>query len=87
MPGGYLLDRLSEAGGAILLLFGLAVRWISIPLIVTFIVATFVAHGKDVMELNWAEFYMPLGVLVSCCVIAWFGPGSFSVGGSADHED
>ena len=35
---------LTEAGGAILLLFGLAVRWISIPLIVTMLVAIFTVH-------------------------------------------
>ena len=35
---------LTEAGGAILLLFGFAVRWISIPLIVTMLVAIFAVH-------------------------------------------
>lgn len=35
---------LTEAGGAILLLFGLAVRWVSIPLIVTMLVAIFTVH-------------------------------------------
>ncbi|ERI50824.1 DoxX family protein [Pseudomonas sp. EGD-AK9] len=35
---------LSEAGGAILLLFGLAVRWVSIPLMVTMLVAICAVH-------------------------------------------
>ncbi|MGG5871952.1 HvfX family Cu-binding RiPP maturation protein [Pseudomonas peli] len=35
---------LTEMGGALLLLFGLAVRWVSIPLIVTMLVAIFVVH-------------------------------------------
>jgi uncharacterized membrane protein YphA (DoxX/SURF4 family) len=35
---------LTEAGGAILLLFGFAVRWISIPLIITMLVAIFAVH-------------------------------------------
>jgi uncharacterized membrane protein YphA (DoxX/SURF4 family) len=35
---------LTEAGGALLLLFGLAVRWVSIPLIVTMLVAIFAVH-------------------------------------------
>lgn len=35
---------LTEAGGAVLLLFGLAVRWVSIPLIVTMLVAIFAVH-------------------------------------------
>ncbi|MCB1735814.1 MAG: DoxX family protein [Gammaproteobacteria bacterium] len=38
------LATLTEVGGAILLLFGLAVRWISIPLIVTMLVAIFTVH-------------------------------------------
>jgi len=35
---------LTETGGALLLLFGLAVRWISIPLIVTMLVAICAVH-------------------------------------------
>lgn len=35
---------LTEAGGAILLLIGLAVRWISIPLMVTMVVAAVTVH-------------------------------------------
>lgn len=35
---------LTEAGGALLLLFGLAVRWVSIPLIVTMLVAILAVH-------------------------------------------
>ncbi|MES2821228.1 MAG: DoxX family protein [Pseudomonadota bacterium] len=35
---------LTETGGAVLLLFGLAVRWISLPLIVTMLVAIFAVH-------------------------------------------
>lgn len=38
---------LTEAGGAILLLFGLAVRWISIPLMVTMLVAMFTVHWQN----------------------------------------
>lgn len=37
---------LTEAGGAILLLFGLAVRWISIPLLMTMLVAMFTVHWQ-----------------------------------------
>ncbi|HLA31172.1 MAG TPA: DoxX family protein [Pseudomonas sp.] len=35
---------LSETGGALLLLFGLGVRWISLPLMVTMLVAIFTVH-------------------------------------------
>lgn len=38
------LAALTEAGGAILLLIGLAVRWVSIPLIITMLVAIFAVH-------------------------------------------
>lgn len=41
------LATLTEAGGAILLLFGLATRWISIPLIVTMIVAAVSVHWQN----------------------------------------
>lgn len=38
------LATLTEVGGAILLLIGLGVRWISMPLIVTMLVAIFTVH-------------------------------------------
>ncbi|WP_394559227.1 DoxX family protein [Aquipseudomonas alcaligenes] len=38
------LAALTEAGGALLLLFGLAVRWVSVPLMVTMLVAIFAVH-------------------------------------------
>jgi putative oxidoreductase len=78
---------LTEFFAPMFYVIGFGTRLASAPLIVTFIVATFVAHGSDVMSLNWGEFLIPLGVLISCMIVAWFGPGSFSVGGSADHED
>lgn len=40
------MAALTEAGGAILLLIGLAVRWISIPLMVTMIVAAVTVHWQ-----------------------------------------
>ncbi len=41
---------LTEAGGAILLLFGLATRWISIPLLITMVVAAVSVHWQH----GWA---------------------------------
>ena len=38
---------LIEAGGAILLLTGLAVRWVSVPLMVTMLVAIFAVHWQN----------------------------------------
>jgi uncharacterized membrane protein YphA (DoxX/SURF4 family) len=41
------LAALTEAGGAVLLLLGLAVRWISIPLMITMLVATITVHWQN----------------------------------------
>ena len=40
------LAALAEAGGALLLLFGLAVRWVSLPLMVTMLVAIVSVHWQ-----------------------------------------
>ena len=41
------LAALTEAGGAILLLLGLAVRWVSIPLMITMLVAAITVHWQN----------------------------------------
>ena len=41
---------LTEAGGAILLLIGLATRWVSIPLMITMVVAAVTVHWQH----GWA---------------------------------
>lgn len=41
------LATLTEAGGAVLLLLGLATRWISIPLMATMLVAIFTVHWNN----------------------------------------
>jgi len=41
------LAALTEAGGAVLLVAGLAVRWISIPLMMTMLVAIFSVHWEN----------------------------------------
>ena len=41
------MAALSEAGGAVLLLVGFAVRWISIPLMVTMVVAAVTVHWQN----------------------------------------
>jgi uncharacterized membrane protein YphA (DoxX/SURF4 family) len=53
LPFPWLLAHLAayaEAIGAVLLLLGLATRWVSVPLIVTMIVATFSVHWRN----GWA---------------------------------
>jgi uncharacterized membrane protein YphA (DoxX/SURF4 family) len=46
---------LTETGGALLLLFGFAVRWISIPLMITMLVAVFSVHW----EFGWQAIADP----------------------------
>lgn len=41
------LAALTETGGAILLFFGLAVRWVSIPLMITMVVAAVTVHLQN----------------------------------------
>ncbi len=41
------LATAAELGGSILLLFGFATRWISIPLMITMLVAMFAVHWKN----------------------------------------
>jgi len=41
------LAALTEAGGAILLVLGIAVRWIAVPLMITMLVAMFAVHWQN----------------------------------------
>lgn len=41
------LAALTETGGAVLLLLGLAVRWVSIPLMITMLVAAITVHWQN----------------------------------------
>jgi putative oxidoreductase len=41
------MAALTEAGGAIMLFFGIAVRWVSIPLLITMIVAAVTVHLEN----------------------------------------
>lgn len=41
------LATLTEAGGAVLLVLGIAVRWVSMPLMVTMLVAMFTVHWQN----------------------------------------
>jgi len=41
------LAALTEAGGAILLVLGIAVRWIAVPLMITMLVAIFAVHWQN----------------------------------------
>lgn len=50
------LATLAEAGGAVLLLLGLATRWIAIPLMITMLVAAFSVHWKN----GWQAVHDPM---------------------------
>ena len=65
----------SEILCAIFLLFGLFTRWVSIPLIITMIVAVFIVHathdfGKQEMGLMYLGYYI---------ILALLGPGKLSI--------
>jgi len=52
----------TELVGAIMLLFGFAVRWISIPLMVTMLVAVFSVHWSN----GWQAVADPVSCLFNC---------------------
>lgn len=81
------LAVLTQCIAPLFLLIGFGTRLASIPLMATFAVATFVAHYGDLVEGNWAGYSKALLVLIASYIIFRYGPGSFSIGGSADHED
>ncbi len=55
------MASLTEAGGAILLFFGLAVRWISIPLMATMVVAAVTVHLQN----GWLAIAEGSGIFAS----------------------
>jgi uncharacterized membrane protein YphA (DoxX/SURF4 family) len=52
----------TEIAGGILLLFGLGVRWISIPLMITMLVAIFAVHWEN----GWQAIADPMMCLFNC---------------------
>lgn len=60
------LAALTEAGGALLLLVGLAVRWISVPLIITMLVAIAAVHWPY----GWQAIADPSGPFANARVLA-----------------
>ena len=55
------LAALTEAGGAILLLFGIGVRWVSIPLMITMIVAAVTVH----LQYGWLAIAERAGIFAT----------------------
>ena len=60
------LAALTEAGGALLLLFGLAVRWVSLPLMVTMLVAIVSVHW----QFGWQAIADPSAPIAGARVLA-----------------
>ncbi|MAJ29408.1 hypothetical protein CBD41_08670 [bacterium TMED181] len=81
------LAVLTQCIAPLFLLIGFGTRLASLPLMATFSVATFVAHYDDLITGNWAGYSKALFVLIASFIIFRYGPGSFAIGGSADHED
>ncbi|HEX4143068.1 MAG TPA: DoxX family protein [Pirellulales bacterium] len=62
-----------------LLVIGLASRFITIPLIVTMIVAYRTAHIDEVTDLYSFVTAAPFLHLMTCTLVLVFGPGAFSI--------
>lgn len=69
----------TEAVGVILLTLGLATRLISIPLIITMIVAIITVHLPNGFEAGNNGFEIPLYYMIMLFVLLIYGPGRISV--------
>lgn len=65
----------AEVGCAALLALGLFTRWASIPLIITMLVAAFIAHGTD----PFADKEGALLFLIPYLCLLMLGPGAYSI--------
>jgi len=65
----------AEVGCALLILLGLFTRLATIPLIITMLVAAFIAHGAD----PFGKKEMALLYLFGYACLAFIGPGKFSI--------
>lgn len=72
----------SEILCAFLVLIGLLSRWVTIPLIITMLVAVFVVH----IDHGFAKQEMGLMYLVNYIVILLCGPGRYSIDGILHHK-
>jgi putative oxidoreductase len=74
---------LTECGGGLLLLLGLATRLTALPLIATMIVAYLTAENESLQAIfsNPGKFTSsdPFPFLFACLVVLAFGPGVFSL--------
>ena len=73
------LAATTEMAGVFLLALGLGVRFISIPLIITMVVAIKTAHWANGFASSDNGFEIPLYYLLMLLVLATFGGGKLSV--------
>jgi len=73
------LSATTEIAGVVLLTLGLATRFISIPLIITMIVAIVTVHLKNGFEAGDNGFEIPLYYILMLLVLVTNGAGKFSL--------
>lgn len=73
------LAATTEMAGVFLLALGLGVRFISIPLIITMVVAIKTAHWANGFAVGDNGYEIPLYYLLMLLVLATFGGGKLSV--------
>jgi putative oxidoreductase len=71
----FIMAIFAEVLCSILLLFGLATRWATIPLIITMLVAIFVAHAAD----GFGKQELPAHYVLVYFFLLLVGPGKYSV--------
>jgi putative oxidoreductase len=69
----------TETFGGLLLLIGLGSRLVSVPLMITMIVAYLTAHRGDLSSLDTFAKANPFPFLLTALVVLCFGPGKLSV--------
>lgn len=82
VPAPYLnayLAASTEALGVLLLILGLGTRLISIPLMVTMVVAIVTVHLENGFEAGQNGFEIPLYYLIMLFTLFVFGPGKASL--------
>lgn len=65
----------AEVGCSLLVMLGLGTRFAAIPLVITMLVAAFIAHADD----PWSKKEFALVYLVPFLTLALTGPGRFSL--------
>lgn len=75
------LSASTEVAGSLLLLTGLAVRFISIPLIVVMVVAIITVHLGNGFEAGDNGFEIPLYYMIMLITLLVYGGGKYSIEG------